>query len=107
MIKHSLIIFASTLLITGGCAGLKDLPKYQLKTDYYLLKQTGAKPVDVFVDVQEDTLRIIGANKMAVDVKSGEDQTFLKKSLDVDIMTVLFKYRPKAMGVSQAAQFNI
>jgi hypothetical protein len=98
MIRLGLIIFAFTLLIMSGCAGLKDLPKYQLKNDYYLFKQAGAKPIDVFVDVQEDTLILISANKMAVDVKPGKDQTLMKKSFDVDIMTVLFKYRPQTLG---------
>jgi hypothetical protein len=98
MIRLGLIIFASTLLIMSGCAGLKDLPKYQLKNDYYLFKQAGAKPIDVFVDVQEDTLILISANKMAVDVKPGKDQALMKKSFDVDIMTVLFKYRPQTLG---------
>jgi hypothetical protein len=99
MINRGFIFFASALLIMSGCAGLKDLPKYQLKNDYYLFKQTGAKPANVFVDVQEDTLRIIGADNSVVAVKTGEDQTLMKKSFDVDIMTVLFKYRPQTLGI--------
>jgi hypothetical protein len=107
MITRDFIIFASAALLTG-CAGLKDLPKYQLKNDYYLFKQTGTKPVNVFVDVQEDTLRIIGAKNIVVDVKYGDYQTLIKKSFDVDIMTVLFKYRPKTMDFPRQlnATFN-
>jgi hypothetical protein len=52
MIKRDLIILASTTLLTvGGCAGLKDLPKYQLKNDYYLFKQTWPKPVEFLVNL--------------------------------------------------------
>ncbi len=94
MSRSGFIIFAISLIILSGCAGLKDLPKYKLQNDYYLFKQTGAKPVAVFVDAQEDTLRIIDTNKKPVTVKPGQDQTLMKKSFDVDIMTVLFKYRP-------------
>ncbi len=100
MIRVGLIIFAIfafALLIMSGCAGLKDLPKYQLQNDYYLFKQSGAKPVEVFIDAQEDTLIIINTNKTPVTVNPGQDETLIKKSFDVDIMTVLFKYRPITM----------
>jgi len=64
--------------------------------------------VDVFVDIQEDTLKIIGANNTVIDAKYGENQTLMIKSFDVDNMTVLFKYRPKILDFARQlnATFN-
>ena len=51
------------------------------------------------MQVKEDTLIITGeANHEAIVPERGKEQIFLKTSFDVDVMTVLFKYRPSAAG---------
>lgn len=86
-----------TLVSLAGCAGLKNLPKYQLSNDYYEFHQTGQPKSKVFVRIKEDSIEVTTLDK-STEVVRGLDEYFVKKSFDIDAMTVLFKYRPSSMG---------
>lgn len=91
-------LFSLVALISlAGCAGLKNLPKYQLSNDYYEFHQPGQPKSKVFVRVKEDSIEITKLDE-STEVIRGQDKYFIKKSFDVDVMTVLFKYRPSSMG---------
>jgi hypothetical protein len=85
------------LVSLAGCAGLKNLPKYQLSNDYYEFHQTGKPKSKVFVRIKEDSIEVTTLDK-STEVVRGLDEYFVKKSFDIDAMTVLFKYRPGEMG---------
>lgn len=82
------------LVSLAGCAGL---PKYQLSNDYYEFHQPGQPTTEVFVRIKEDSIEITRLDK-SIEVVGGQDEFFVKKSFDIDAMTVLFKYRPSSMG---------
>jgi hypothetical protein len=82
------------LITLAGCAGLN---KYQLKNDYYEFHQPGQPSTKVFVRVNEDSVEVTTLDE-SIEVIRGQDEYFIKKSFDIDAMTVLFKYRPSSMG---------
>ncbi len=85
------------LIILAGCSGLKNLPKYQLSDDYYQFHQPGQPSAKVFVRIQEDSIVITKLDE-SIQVIGGQDEYFVKKSFDIDAMTVPFKYRPSSAG---------
>jgi len=92
MSKFSLFL---SILFLWSCS---SLPKYQLKDDYYNFHQPGKKPTKVFVRVNEDTVKITGLDDSLIVAKE-QDEYFVKRSFDLDAMTVLFKYRPSAYNL--------
>lgn len=90
--RKLLSLFA--LITLAGCAGLN---KYQLKNDYYEFHQPGQPSTKVFVRVNADSVEVTTLDE-STEVIRGQDEYFIKKSFDLDAMTVLFKYRPSSMG---------
>lgn len=82
----------------AGCSGFKNLPKYQLSNDYYRFHQPGQPSVQVFVTLKDDSIQITKLDQ-TLEIVSGQDEYFIKRSFDVDAMTVLFKYRPGTIGL--------
>ena len=84
-------------IFMASCSAIKDSPKYQLSDDVYDYRQKGAKYQKVNVYVKDDTVRISAFNNpdQAVLTTPATDQLFLKKSFDVDVITIPFKYRPE------------
>ena len=94
MIKIQRLLSLLTLIILAGCAGLS---KYQLRNDYYEFHQPGQPKATVFVRVKEDSIEVTKLDQ-STEVIRGQDEFFVKKSFDIDAMTVPFKYRPSSMG---------
>jgi hypothetical protein len=88
-------IFISCFLMIG-CSTLKNSPKYELVDDYYAFRQKGSRYQKAFAYVEDDTIRIFKQKNIKEPILSDpeKDQLFLKRSFDVDVMTVGFKYRP-------------
>lgn len=89
------ITFACTLTILG-CGTVRNSPRYELGDDYYEFWQKGGKYIKAFAYVEDDTIRIFADDdlKTPIPYNPKQDQFFLKRSFDVDVMTVGFKYRP-------------
>jgi len=83
-------------ILMASCGAIKDSPKYQLSDDVYEYRQKGAKYQKVNVYVKDDTIRITSFDnpEKSVLIMHATDQLFLKKSFDVDVITIPFKYRP-------------
>lgn len=102
MIRFAILIAG---LITCSCAGFKNAPKYQLQNDYYSFHQPGQKPTRVFVNVKEDSIEVIRLDK-SIEVVSGVDEYFVKKTIDIDVMSIAFKYRPSSQGLPRQLNAN-
>jgi hypothetical protein len=91
------ILIGLTALITA-CTSVRDSPKYQLGDGKYRFRQPGEKYKTVNVYVKDDSAHIYLINESFTPLlpKSGQSQYFLKRSFDLDVVTVLFKYRPSA-----------
>lgn len=94
------VIILSSLLISA-CSSIRNSPKYQLADDYYHFRQKGSRYQKAYVHIQDDSLRVVSARDgdSPIVSKPNSDQFFLKKSFDVDIITVGFKYRPETQGL--------
>ncbi len=87
--------FACWLLISG-CGTSRDAHKYQLTDDVYLYRQKGERYQKAWVYIKNDTISILSYQHpdLVLQPKTNVDQLFLKRTFDVDVMTVAFKYRP-------------
>jgi len=98
------------LLFLGACSTIKNSPKYQLSDGEYEFRQPGEKYKKAFVTIEEDSIRIFLDEKP----KEGyipqpfKDQYFLKRSFDVDVITIPFKYRPSTSSLPRqlTSDFN-
>jgi hypothetical protein len=89
------------LLTLASCAGLRDAPKYQLSDAVYHFRQKGQKYQKAWVYVNEDSICVLSFKEPhdVVNVKAHEDKFFLKRSFDVDVTTIGFKYRPATLNL--------
>jgi len=93
--------FILLVVVLNACSTIKDSPKYRLSDGHYEFKQTEGKYKKAFVYVREDTIRILLEEKPEelFVPEPRKDQFFLKPSFDLDVITVLFKYRPITSGL--------
>ena len=108
MLIRRLLYTIVVSIIFVSCSSIQYQPKYQLSDDTYTFKQEGLQPIKVFVDVTEDTFRILTLTKEPIKLMDGKDKYFTKKSLDLDVLTILFKVRPaqKALPRQLNTNFN-
>lgn len=91
-------------IVLSSCYTLKSLPDSGLSPGYYQCRQPDKTYTKVYLDTKEDSLIIIPIDKAGSSlspIKSINDQTFLKRSFDVDALTVPFKFRPTAFNFPQ------
>lgn len=81
------------LLFLSACSSRTNLHKYEFQDGYYAYRQEGGSYHKVYVTVLDDSVHVV-AQPSPIQVKPAADQTFMKHSLDFDILTVPFKYRP-------------
>lgn len=94
------LILAFFLLLCGSCANIRSTPKYELGKGKYLFKQGRDPYKQVHAFVVDDSLKIF-------DLRDGQEvmqrvtanSVFLKRSLDIDVSTIPFKYRPSVSGL--------
>ncbi len=96
--------FVAILLGIGltSCATVTKLPDSQLVSGYYDYKAPGdesGKYAKVYLEVLEDstaTIRVDSAGQQSEKATQGflPGQVYRKPSFDLDVMVVLFKYRP-------------
>lgn len=117
-IKYTLILSVFILLCLSGCETLKDSSKYQLNEGFY--KSTFNNKKDrVYIVPQEDSIKVYLKTKQKIidtlhTVKFAFPQInkpatfsnyfFSRRTFDLDVISVLFKYRPKVQGFPN--QFN-
>lgn len=85
----------------SSCATLNNASQYQLRNDQYEFRQPGGRYTKVYVNVKEDTVTITPVGKNATNARAiqpGTDEVFRKRSFDLDVLVVLFKYRPSSYG---------
>jgi hypothetical protein len=68
-------------------------PQHQLRDGHYKLIEQGGKPKKVFIQTAEDSLVIYKDNQVH-ETPLHADSKLIRESFDLDIITILFKYRP-------------
>lgn len=91
---NSFFIFVILLLfILSSCANLRTAPRYQLRDGYYKLAENKAKLAKVYIKTLEDSIVVFTGNEVRKN-PIATNAKLIRESFDLDIITVLFKYRP-------------
>lgn len=123
---YYLLAFISLLLSTS-CTSFQESAKYELNNGYYKVRAEGGEDQKVYVYINEDTLvayPLIEKVKPArLDTSSSaalafpevisstnlyQPQIFHEYSFDLDVLAILFKYRPKSESLPRQlnTQYN-
>lgn len=110
-----LLIFSLLYGSLVGCRSLEENAKYQLSDGTYRFKPSTGKAQRVYVEVEEDSLVIYpllrgrqkGDTTQAIVLDIEETGSVARKdylifsqpSFDLDVITILFKYRPNKPGI--------
>jgi hypothetical protein len=115
----------SLFLLSAGCVPVEKMARHDFDSGFYKLNTVQAQPAHVYVKVIEDSLVIypvtITGKKTIPDitsligtrinnVKPGNylyKSCFINNSVDVDLTTVLLKYRPPSRGVPNQLSYNV
>lgn len=108
MFRFALTLITIAIVLTG-CGALHNAHKYQLGDDVYAHKQKGEPYEKAWVFVEDDSVSILSykdSTQRTFDTR--RTQYFVKRTFDVDVMTVGFKYRPAAANLprSLSPDFN-
>ena len=93
--------FIIVITFVSGCASISNNPSYQLADNVYWYKQKGTRYQKVWTYVNEDSIRVHSFTDpdKVIYPQISKDQFFLRRSFDIDIMTVYFKYRPARINL--------
>lgn len=101
-------IFLISIFVLCGCATLQNNAKYELANGKYKTAIEGEK-FDCYVENNNDsimiytpTTKIVRSLPQKMDVNFPTKQRFIKPSLDIDVLTALFKIRPHAPNILPA-----
>ena len=101
-------IFLASIFVLCGCASLQNNAKYELANGKYMMVIEGKK-FDCYVENNDDSIMIYNpTTKIATSLPQKMEaylpinQRFVKPSLDIDVLTALFKIRPLAPNILPA-----
>jgi hypothetical protein len=110
---------------TFSCVPIEKISRHDFNSGYYSLKTAADSISDVYLDVIEDSVVVYptvirGGKKIPdknspvsiniSDIKSGDHfykSTFRHNSIDVDLSTIILKFRPAMGGVPNQLSSNI
>ena len=119
--KHLLSFFFIVIFILTSCSTIKETSKHQMETGIYNVKNFDSKPY--YVKVEEESLSLYKLSKFngewipdtsenkvlilsAANQKDRQQLTFANRSFDLDVMSILFKYRPYTSGFPNQLNTN-
>jgi hypothetical protein len=113
----TIVIFA----FFTSCSTLEEASKHGLTSGYYTM-ESGGNTKKVYVDITEENISIYNRKGKYIDkddplsISSGKSDSFQitplklrKQSLDLDITSILLKYRPSVLNLPQqfTSDFNV
>lgn len=116
-IRYHCLMLIAAIAALSSCSTLENASMHGFKNGYYKLQNEGKGSEEVYVDIREDTIDVYPVRDkkperntlMTVSLSPSDSQliaplVFRKNSLDIDITSVLLKYRPSVYGLP--AQLN-
>jgi hypothetical protein len=105
------VLYCLGILTILSCSTLKPFSDSNIESGYYELRQTARGYTKVYLDVKKDSIAIIAIDKESKDqspLAHIDGQSFLKRSFDIDVLAVPFKYRPSTSNVPRqlTSDFN-
>jgi hypothetical protein len=125
MKRSKLFILILLMLACFSCVPLEKISRHDFDSGYYKMKSSCCKPSDVYIDLVEDSIivyKVTGEGKTkAPELSSAQgirfsqidnssflhESSFIKNSIDLDLSTVILKYRPSYSGVPNQLSSNI
>lgn len=91
------ILLVLTALFLMSCANFRNAHKFEFGNGFYDFRQEGSKYEKAEVYIDEDSVLIFSRENPHAPIVADPVKTsmFLKKSFDLDVMTIAFKYRPR------------
>ncbi|MCX6334664.1 MAG: hypothetical protein NT092_10220 [Bacteroidia bacterium] len=120
-----LLCLLAILLMAAGCAPFDKIYSHEFDSGYYKLKSEGSESVKIYLNLKEDSLAVYPVmtnRKIALldtsailsarisSVKPGNyfyNSLFIRTSPDIDLSTVLLKFRPEAADVQSQLSANV
>jgi hypothetical protein len=121
--KIFLVIYV--VLLIAGCVPVEKIERHDFTSGYYKLKTQGSEPTRVYTKVDGDSLDVYtfikegkheppdisSLKKISIDkIQTGNffyRSCFVRNSVDVDLTTVILKYRPAISGVPNQLNSNL
>ena len=107
-----ILISISAIGLFSSCNTLEKAATHGFNSGYYKLKSENKSSKNVYLDVTDDQMNVYQHNKRQVDQKQFltiplkatdslifNQMVFKKQSLDFDLSSILFKYRPSTFGL--------
>lgn len=89
------------LLCIYGCSSVRNTHKYELDDGRYLFRQPDEKFRPVYVYVQDDSVSLFEdeTGSKPIQPQVLKDEIFVKRSFDIDVIAVPFKFRPASVNL--------
>ena len=119
MMRKNLFYIIVVSFFTSGCSAVKETSKYQLQTGIYKVNTYRIKTF--YASVEEDRIdlypvvkmnnRFVADSQIASSIKfsalrTQQPITFTARSFDLDVLTILFKYRPSTSNFPNQLNTN-
>lgn len=108
--KHLLLI--SSILIFSSCTTLDKASRHGFNSGFYKMISSDEKPQSVYVDCMDEKIDIYHQARKKIDLTSFHSIPlvnpdtievmpirFRKQSLDIDVVSIIMKYRPAVNGL--------
>jgi hypothetical protein len=108
LLAMKFIISSISCVLLLSCSTLKKLPESTLGSDYYYLHRQEGGTTKVYVNVVDDSIGMFADQpdgKEPGSMVPSNGQVLLRRSFDVDVMTVPFKFRPATQNLPR--QLNV
>lgn len=120
--KKCIIFLGAIVLSVSSCSTLEKSSTHGFNSGYYKLQTENNKAEKVYVDILDETLdvypvagkqpeknKILSISFIPSDSLLSSPVKFSKKSLDIDITSIIFKYHPAVYGLQGQlnTDFNI
>lgn len=99
------------ILISYSCSILEKSSVHSFNSDYYKLKINDGESQEIYAEITDNEISIHTKTEnepqsrsyntvplITIDSSNNTEYIFSKKSLDIDITSILFKYRPSVSG---------
>jgi hypothetical protein len=106
------LLMGTVILLLNGCSILEKTSRHGFLSGFYHIETDPGVMKKVYLDISEDSITVYPVIKKAVadtpvfgisllpaDTFRSYPEKFCKKSLDIDITTILFKFRPGRKGL--------
>ena len=123
--RYCIFCFGFILLLFNGCAPFDKIYSHDFNSGFFSLKSPGKATEKVYLEVNNDTLSVYSAGRKGAaalpDINSLKtatvstispgaylyNSTFVKTSADIDLSTILLKYRPSAGGIPRQLSASV